>query len=128
MIFVPEFQLDRTVSLRRNLAQLKQSVTDAQTDRERAVALYDLALFQDNNGRETDAITKYRQALRLGLDNESRVCALAWLASSLFKTGQYAAAMRNSELALAEPCPPKLTRFLLGLQRRIRRKQTSDAV
>ena len=87
------------------------------------MALYRLAVFHDNNGREGEAIPHYRRALALGLDGETKVRAVAWLASSLYKNGRLGASMRYTEEALSMRCPADLRGFLLGLQKRVRRKQ-----
>ncbi|MBC7784846.1 MAG: tetratricopeptide repeat protein [Burkholderiales bacterium] len=109
---------------RRDPKRLQQAVANARTDRERAVALYQLAVFHDNNGREAIALPNYRRAISLGLDAKTEVRALAWLASSLYKTDQSAAALRCSQKAIAAShCPEKLKQFLESLQRRIRRKR-----
>lgn len=97
------------------------------TDRQaKAAALYQLVLFHDNNGREAAATPRYRRAMALGLDPDTHRQAAAWLASSLFKTGQLAAAMRMAQRAMAPPCPPGLQRFLIGLQARIRRREAGE--
>lgn len=114
--------------LRRNLKHLQQVVVAASSDREKAVALYELAVFHDNNGREADAIPCYRNAIKLGLDRETKVKAMAWLASSLYKIGRPTTAMRYVNQAMAADCPPELMRFLVGLRGRIRRKITAAAV
>ncbi len=109
--------------MRRNLKALQRAVAAARGNRERAAALYRLAVIHDNNGREAEAIPHYRRALALGLDRATSPRAMAWLASSLFKTNRAAAAMRWTRQALEGSCPPELRRFLLGLQGRISRER-----
>ena len=104
---------------RRNLKQLEQAVRDARTVRRKALAFYRLAVFHDNNGRETIAVPLYRRAIALGLDGRSEVRAFAWLASSLYKTGRPTAAMRCVRRALAAHCSPEIRRFLVKLQARL---------
>jgi hypothetical protein len=87
------------------------------------MALYNLAVFHDNNGREAAAIVHYQRALTLGLDRATEVRALAWLASSLYKMRRLAVAGRCVKRALATPCPPELRRFLIGLESQICRAQ-----
>src|SRR5687767_9685343 len=86
--------------LRRNRRQLEQAVDDAPNKRQRAIAYYRLGVFHDNNGRERIAIGYYHSALQLGLDASTKAHALAWLASSLFKTGRTHEAQQRSQQAL----------------------------
>lgn len=104
---------------RRTVQQLTHAIDQAQTNEERAHAYYDLAVFHDNNSREAEAIPNYERALELGLEQTTRVEALAWLASSLYKTGrvQEAAVRAREAEALVED--QQLRSFVLGLQRRI---------
>jgi tetratricopeptide (TPR) repeat protein len=106
--------------MRRNRTSLEQKIAVATTDSEKAIAYYNLGLFHDNNARETEAIPNYRKALQLGLDKETRARALAWLASSLYKTDQPQEAMQrigeSMEIADAE-----LQRFLTRLKKRIQK-------
>lgn len=106
---------------RRSVQQLACAIEQAQTNEERARAYYHLAVFHDNNGREAKAIPNYERALELGLEHTTRVEVLAWLASSLSKTGwlQEAAVRAGEAEALVED--QELRSFLLGLQRRIAR-------
>ncbi|MGC1676885.1 MAG: tetratricopeptide repeat protein [Candidatus Binataceae bacterium] len=106
---------------RRNLARLQLAIEHARTDRARALAFYQLALFHDNNTREAEAIPNYEQALRLGLSGETRAQAFAWLASTLHKTGRPRRAIRSLALARAATRDAALKKFLGGLERRIRR-------
>jgi hypothetical protein len=104
---------------RRHAEVLKLAVLRARSTSARARAHYHLAVFHDRNSREADAIPHYRAALRLGLPAKTRPAALAWLASSLYKTGQPKAALRCVLAAeYASPSPPP-RRFLAGLKRRI---------
>ncbi len=80
--------------MRRTRQALEANLEKAKTKPAKAIASYELGLFHDNNSRESEAIPYYRQALRLGLDAGLRVKALAWLASSLYKTGQPEEAQR----------------------------------
>lgn len=73
---------------RRSLAVLLRAVEEAGTDDSRALAHFELALFHDNNGREAEAVPHYEAAISLGLDKKRDAEALAWLASSLYKTGR----------------------------------------
>jgi tetratricopeptide (TPR) repeat protein len=106
---------------RRSLKELEHAVESADIRSKKALALYALALFHDNNSREADAIPHYRAAIRLGLDYGHRAMALAWLASSLFKTGQSRAALRQISLSLKLARPPRLKKFLVRLKKRIER-------
>ena len=73
---------------RRNKKRLKEVIVQAKGKKERAFAYYQLGLFHDNNAREAEAIPNYMKALELGLDRETKAKALAWLASSLYKTNE----------------------------------------
>ncbi|HZU13259.1 MAG TPA: tetratricopeptide repeat protein [Chloroflexota bacterium] len=106
---------------RRSLSALSAAVDQAGTRHDRAVAHYNLALFHDNNGREAEAIPHYEQALALGLSLPLRAEALAWLASSLYKTGRPSAALERAQEALALTDDADLRGFLLRLTRRIAR-------
>jgi tetratricopeptide (TPR) repeat protein len=79
--------------LRRSRAALKDAVERATSSGERAIALYQLALFHDNNSREAKAIPLYEKALAIGMPTNLKAQALAWLASSLYKTGDPKRAM-----------------------------------
>jgi tetratricopeptide repeat protein len=72
---------------RRSRTALEAAVDQATSARKKAIALYQLGLFHDNNARESVAIPLYERALRAGLENALKAQALAWLASSLYKTG-----------------------------------------
>jgi hypothetical protein len=107
---------------RRSRAQLEAAIENAGTDRERARAHYNLALFHDNNVRELEAISDYQRALKLGLPARLRGEALAWLASSFYKTGKPRDAKKSLALSRRQCREPKLRRFLDGLERRIDRR------
>ena len=102
----------------RSRGQLEQAIASAQTDAERGRAHFNLAIFHDNNCRETEAIPHYQEALRLGIEQELVVEALAWLASSLHKTGRSKEALERIEQSFALGPPTQLAQFLAGLRRR----------
>ena len=106
---------------RRSLAGLTAALERATTRGGQARAHYELGLFHDNNGREAQAIPHYREALALGIDAEVVPEALAWLASSLFKTGQPEEASLRAGQALRLTADPSLEGFLRRLLRRIDR-------
>jgi tetratricopeptide (TPR) repeat protein len=106
---------------RRSLAVLEAAVEAASTRRHRALALLNLGLFHDNNSREARAIPYYRRALRLGLEREARAQALAWLASSLYKTGHPRLALSSLRKSRSATRDTELREFLDGLERRVRR-------
>ena len=106
---------------RRSLAALTAALERATTRVAKARAHYELGLFHDNNGREAQAIPHYRKALALGLDPTVVPEALAWLASSLFKTGQPEEATKRAHQALRQTTDPTLRAFLERLLRRIER-------
>lgn len=105
---------------RRSLAGLTAVLKRATTRGGQARAHYELGLFHDNNGREARAIPHYREALALGIDPAVVPEALAWLASSLYKTGQPEEALVTARRALRLTQDPSLERFLVGLLRRIK--------
>ena len=105
---------------RRSLRQLKRAVANAPGKPEKAVAFFDLGAFHDNNGREATAVPNYQNAIRLGLDREREAMARAWLASSLFKTKRFRAALKEISAANKLPQTESLRQFLLGLEKRIR--------
>ena len=86
---------------RRSRAVLLRAIEEAGSDNHRALAHFELALFHDNNGREAEA--------------------LAWLASSLYKTGRPYDAMQRLAQSSAVAQDARLLRFLVGLERRIQR-------
>jgi tetratricopeptide (TPR) repeat protein len=91
-------------------------------DSERARAHFELAVFHDNNGRKGEAIPNYEAALELGLPDESRARCLAWLASSLYKTGRPQEAMKRLQQAKSAPNDRELMGFLYRLEGRVRLK------
>ena len=91
----------------------------AKTKSDEAIAYYRLGLFHDNNGRESEAIPYYRNALKLGLDAGMRAKALAWLASSLYKTGKSGEALKTIPKAM-RLADEELLKFLEKLQKRIK--------
>jgi tetratricopeptide (TPR) repeat protein len=107
--------------VRRNRKHLERAIEAAPTGRERAGAHYDLAVFHDNNSREAEAIPHYERALELGLESPTRARALAWLASSLYKTGRPREALARVEEAFALAEERELIGFLQGLRRRVDR-------
>ena len=108
--------------MRRSRRALEQAVAEARTPNGRAFACYALGLFHDNNDREAAAIPWYREALTLDLDAQTTAKARAWLASSLYKTGQYDEALITLARARrASAGDETLTAFLRGLEARIRR-------
>ncbi len=113
---------------RRSLAALLRAVERAGADDSRARVHFELAVFHDNNGREAEAVPQYEAAIGLGLDRRRNAEALAWLASSLYKTGRPHDAMRRLTQARAVALDAKLGRFLDGLERRIRRVLTDRLV
>jgi hypothetical protein len=109
---------------RRSRANLEAEVDSAESLRHKAIALYRLALFHDNNSRESHAIPLYEKALKAGLDPALEAKALAWLASSLHKTGEPKRAMmrlRQSRAIARRPKNASLEKFLDGLEVRIAR-------
>lgn len=106
---------------RRNLASLTATLEKATTQGEKAQAHYRLALFHDNNGREAQAIPHYRRALALDIDPAVVPETLAWLASSLQKTGHPTEASARANQALRLTRDPSLRGFLVRLLRRIGR-------
>lgn len=106
---------------RRSRAGLTAALERATTRGGQARAHYELGLFHDNNGREAQAIPHYRKALELGIDAGVVPAALAWLASSLFKTGHPTEAALRAGQALRLTTDPSLEGFLRRLLRRIDR-------
>jgi tetratricopeptide (TPR) repeat protein len=112
------------VNPRRRRASLEEAVERATTKNRRAIALYELGLFRDNNARERDAIPLYERAIKAGLDPALKAKALAWLASSLYKTGQLRRAMsriQQSRQIARTIDDSDLQKFLDGLETRVRR-------
>ena len=106
-------------SQRRSRRALESQVDAARSRPESALACYALALFHDNNSREAQAIPHYRRALALGLERETAQKALAWLASSLLKTGNRTEAKKALARALRIADDPQLYRFLRRLDKRL---------
>ena len=106
---------------RRSLASLTAALNRARTQSDKARAHYDLGLFHDNNGREAQAIPHYREALALDIDPAVVPEALAWLASSLHKTGHGTEASLRAGQALRLTTDSSLRGFLLRLLGRIDR-------
>lgn len=104
---------------RRSRQALESNLEKAKTKSAKAIASYELGLFHDNNGREAESIPYYRNAIRLGLDAGLRAKALAWLASSLYKTGQPEEALLRANQAM-RIADDELLKFLEKLQKRIR--------
>jgi len=111
--------------MRRSKRHLEESIAKTNDQRERALAYYNLGLFHDNNGREEAAIPNYVEALRLGLDQDIEAKALAWLSSSLYKTGKPERALERLIESFGIATDVSLQRFLIGLQKRIKRRLTS---
>ena len=109
---------------RRSLVALLRAVEEAATDDSRALAHFELALFHDNNGREAEAVPHYEAAISLGLDKKRDAEALAWLASSLYKTSRPHDAIQRLTQARAMAQDIGLRRFLNRLERRVNRSLT----
>ena len=107
---------------RRKLSTLLDAVESAQSRSDKAIAHYNLGLFHDNNGREAEAIPHYEAALELGLDGATQSQTLAWLASSLYKTGALEEATRRVRQSRSLASDASLVRFLASLERRILRR------
>jgi tetratricopeptide (TPR) repeat protein len=103
---------------RRSLGSLTEALDQAASKSAKAQAHYDLALFHDNNSREARAIPHYESALALGVHHTVESETLAWLASSLHKTGRHAEASQRASQALGLTEDPSLKRFLSKLLRR----------
>ena len=102
----------------RNTKKLEEEISKAMNRKQKAIAYYNLALFHDNNAREIEAIPNYKMALKLGLGKDLKSKALAWLASSLYKTGKQKEALKITKQAMRQ-ADKKLQKFLTGLQREI---------
>ena len=113
---------------RRSLVVLLRAVEEAGTDDSRAIAHFELALFHDNNGREAEVVPHYEAAISLGLDKKRNAEALAWLASSLYKTGRPHDAIQRLMQARAVAQDTGLHRFLDRLERRINRSLTREGL
>jgi tetratricopeptide (TPR) repeat protein len=110
----------RQAAERRNRDALERAVDAALTNSEMSLARYNLALFHDNNSREAEAIPHYEAALELGLSGPLRARCLAFLASSLMKTGREQEAHGRAQEAAELADEPDLMRFIAGLMKRIR--------
>jgi tetratricopeptide (TPR) repeat protein len=106
----------------RNRQQLEKAIIIAKTLEAKALAYYNLGLFHDNNSREVEAIPNYKKAIKLGLNQETKAEALAWLASSLYKTGNPKDGLKKLVLSRHLTTNNKLKVFLGGLEKRIKRK------
>ena len=104
---------------RRDIKKLKKDIEEAEGDKEKAIAYYALGLFHNNNARESEAIPNYLKALKLGLASDLKSKALAWFASSLYKTGKPKEALRKIKESQKE-ADAKLSKFLVGLEKRIK--------
>jgi tetratricopeptide (TPR) repeat protein len=109
----------RLAGERRNRDALERAVDAALTNSEMSLARYNLALFHDNNSREAEAIPHYEAALELGLSGPLRARCLAFLASSLMKTGREQEARGRAQEAAELADEPDLMRFIGGLMKRI---------
>lgn len=107
--------------MRRSQKQLETVVKNAKSQQGEALAYYDLGVFHDNNSREAEATPYYLKALKLGLDVNTRAKALAYLSSSLYKTGNFQEALKRCLQSLRISKDKKLTDFLIGLEKRIAR-------
>ncbi len=107
---------------RRNKKKLEEAVAKAKSSNAQAIAFYNLALFHDNNSREVEAIPNYEKALKLGLPDNTKTEALAWLASSLYKTGQPKKALQKIQASRQDTNDKKLVAFLNGLEKRVKGK------
>jgi hypothetical protein len=110
------------VASRRDRRALEVALEAARGPRARAQACHALAVFHDNNSREAEAIPLYREALALDLPVPTRAQALAWLASSLMKTGSAPEAAERASEARQLTADTALLQFLDGLDRRIARR------
>ncbi len=108
---------------RRSRAALADAVDRAASTRTEAIALYLLALFHDNNSREPEAIPLYEAAIKNGLPLPLKAEALAWLASSLYKTGAPKHALTRIRQSREIAKSHELRKFLDGLESRIIRSR-----
>jgi tetratricopeptide (TPR) repeat protein len=104
---------------RRSLKQLKCAVETASDKREKALAIYELGLFHDNNSREAAAIPNYQKAIQLGLDKNHEVMARTWLASSFLKTGQPELALKECHRAFKLAKNARLREFVMSLEKKL---------
>ena len=115
-----EIEIRSDVMGHRNKKQLEKKIEEAKSRKEKALAFYNLGLFHDNNARETEAIPNYLRAIKLGLEKGLRMKALAWLASSLYKTGKPEEALKRVA-ELIKIADKELFMFLTGLEKRIQK-------
>jgi tetratricopeptide (TPR) repeat protein len=109
------------VKKRRSRAALEDAVERAISSGAKAIARYELALFHDNNSRESEAIPLYEKALANRLPRNLEAHALAWFASSLHKTGDPKRAMKQIRRAREVTRSRDLRKFLDGLEARVSR-------
>lgn len=107
--------------MKRSRTALEDAIDRAASARSKAVALYDLALFHDNNSRESIAVPLYEKALRTGLTPDLKAQALAWLASSLYKTSRPQHALKRIRQARDLAKSRELRKFLDRLEALIAR-------
>ena len=103
----------------RNLKSLELALQNAKGKYEKGVAYYRIGLFHDNNSREAMAIPFYKKALQLDLDASTKAKALAWLASSLYKTGKSKQALSKVNKSIVVSRDKRLKQFLVRLKNRI---------
>ena len=106
---------------RRSVKRLLHALNTSKNDGNRALACCNLALFHGKNSREAEAIPLYEETLRLGLEGETGAQAMAWLASSLFETGQPPESLVRLAESSRLTTDISLERFLVGLKARILR-------
>jgi tetratricopeptide (TPR) repeat protein len=104
---------------RRSLKQLQCAAETASGKREKALAIYELGLFHDNNSREAKAIPNYQKAIRLGLDKKYEAMARVWLASSFLKTGQPELALKEHRRAFKLAKDARLRKFVMSLEKEL---------
>ena len=107
--------------MRRSSIRLKKAISSATSRQRLAAAHYKLALFHDNNSRESEAVQHYRKALELGIRSLDEADARAWLASSLHKTGEPGDALQELEKSRGSNPSKSLVNFLDGLEKRIQK-------
>lgn len=105
---------------KRSLKDLEEKITIARTKKQKARAYYKLGLFHDNNSREIKAIPYYKKAIVFGLDKPTKAKALAYLASSMYKTNNSKKAIKKLNTALKITKNIKLRKFLLRLKNKIK--------
>jgi len=108
--------------MRRNKKQLDTSIRLATNKQDKALAYYNLGVFHDNNSRELEAIPNYLEAIKLGLDDDTKAKALAWLASSLYKTDKPKEGFEKLKQSQEIATDKSLIKFLTGLEKRIKSK------